>query len=142
MKKRKNLNKRIQRLKDRLAKDARKLAKLTVKLGAAVAGGVGAGKRKAGGRARKGRKAADPTASARRRKVAAPKPKAPVKSAASTGKAAPKAKKKLNITPERRAQLSAAMKARWEAKRAAHGGNTQGGSNDQGSPPPPGSQPS
>jgi hypothetical protein len=30
-----------------------------------------------------------------------------------------KAKKKLNLSPERRAQLAAAMKARWAAKRAA-----------------------
>ena len=33
--------------------------------------------------------------------------------------AARKAKRKLNLSPERRAQLSAAMKARWAAKRAA-----------------------
>jgi len=33
--------------------------------------------------------------------------------------AARKAKKKLNLSPERRAQLAAAMKARWAAKRAA-----------------------
>ena len=30
-----------------------------------------------------------------------------------------KAKRKLNLSPERRAQLAAAMKARWAAKRAA-----------------------
>src|SRR4029077_2401227 len=33
--------------------------------------------------------------------------------------AAPKVKRKLNLSPERRAQLAAAMKARWAAKRAA-----------------------
>ena len=33
--------------------------------------------------------------------------------------AARKAKRKLNLSPERRAQLAAAMKARWDAKRAA-----------------------
>jgi hypothetical protein len=33
--------------------------------------------------------------------------------------AAKKAKRKLNLSPERRAQLAAAMKARWAAKRAA-----------------------
>ena len=38
---------------------------------------------------------------------------------------AKKMKKKLNLTPERRAQLAAAMKARWAAKRAAAGENTQ-----------------
>jgi hypothetical protein len=36
-----------------------------------------------------------------------------------------KAKRKLNLTPERRAQLAAAMKARWAARRAAAGANTQ-----------------
>src|SRR5262245_21947060 len=35
--------------------------------------------------------------------------------------AATKPKRKLNLSPERRAQLAAAMKARWEAKRAAAG---------------------
>ena len=34
-------------------------------------------------------------------------------------RAGKKAKRKLNLSPERRAQLSAAMKARWAAKRAA-----------------------
>jgi predicted RNase H-like nuclease (RuvC/YqgF family) len=34
---------------------------------------------------------------------------------------AKKPKKKLNLSPERRAQLAAAMKARWAAKRAAEG---------------------
>jgi uncharacterized protein YgiM (DUF1202 family) len=32
---------------------------------------------------------------------------------------AERAKRKLNLTPERRAQLAASMKARWAAKRAA-----------------------
>ena len=48
---------------------------------------------------------------------------------------AKKAKKKLNLSPERRAQLSAAMKARWAAKRAAEGNSTT--SWDQNSPTPP-----
>jgi len=48
---------------------------------------------------------------------------------------AKKAKKKLNLSPERRAQLSAAMKARWAAKRAAEGNSTT--SSDQNSPTPP-----
>jgi hypothetical protein len=41
-----------------------------------------------------------------------------------------KKKRKLNLTPERRAQLAAAMKARWAAKRAA--ANTQHGSSSPG----------
>jgi hypothetical protein len=41
----------------------------------------------------------------------------------------------LNISPERRAQLAAVMKARWAAKRAAEGNSTS--SSDQNSPTPP-----
>ena len=48
---------------------------------------------------------------------------------------AEKPKKKLNLSPERRAQLSAAMKARWAAKRAAEASNTT--SANQNSPTPP-----
>jgi hypothetical protein len=48
---------------------------------------------------------------------------------------AKKAKKKLNLSPERRAQLAATMKARWAAKRAAEGNSTT--SSDQNSPTPP-----
>jgi hypothetical protein len=44
---------------------------------------------------------------------------------------AKKAKRKLNLTPERRAQLAAAMKARWAAKRAS-GANTQSTSPESG----------
>jgi chromosome segregation ATPase len=47
--------------------------------------------------------------------------------------AAKKVKRKLNISPERRAQLSAAMKARWAAKRAAAKTNPQNTSIDRGS---------
>ncbi len=45
--------------------------------------------------------------------------------AATEPSAAKKPKRKLNLTPERRAQLAAAMKARWAAKRAAAGTSTQ-----------------
>lgn len=41
-----------------------------------------------------------------------------------------KPKKKLNLSPERRAQLSAAMKARWAARRAAQGNGTTSGNED------------
>jgi predicted RNase H-like nuclease (RuvC/YqgF family) len=42
------------------------------------------------------------------------------------GPSAPrKVKRKLNLTPERRAQLAAAMKARWAARRAAAATNVQ-----------------
>ena len=46
-----------------------------------------------------------------------------------------KPKRKLNLSPERRAQLSATMKARWEAKRAAAGNSST--STNQNFPLPP-----
>jgi hypothetical protein len=46
-----------------------------------------------------------------------------------------KPKRKLNLSPERRAQLAAAMKARWAAKRAAEGNSAT--SMHQNSPTPP-----
>ena len=46
-----------------------------------------------------------------------------------------KPKRKLNLSPERRAQLAAAMKARWAAKRASEGNSAT--SVDQNSPAPP-----
>ena len=46
-----------------------------------------------------------------------------------------KPKRKLNLSPERRAQLSSTMKARWEAKRAAAGNSST--STNQNSPLPP-----
>ena len=50
----------------------------------------------------------------------------------STGEKKPK--RKLNLSPERRAQLAAAMKARWAAKRAAE--ENSASSSDQNSPVP------
>ena len=44
-----------------------------------------------------------------------------------------KPKRKLNLSPERRAQLAAAMKARWAAKRAAEGNSAT----SENSPAPP-----
>lgn len=46
-----------------------------------------------------------------------------------------KPKRKLNLSPERRSQLSEAMKARWAAKRAAEGNSAT--SSNQNSPAPP-----
>ena len=118
MKKPKNLSKKIQRLKARLAKDAKKLAKLTMKLGAAVT--PGRGKRKSVARTRRARthiKVSPPT----RKKNPVSKQKVSAKSGtAAKGAGKPsRPKRKLNLTPERRAQLADAMKARWAAKRAA-----------------------
>jgi septal ring factor EnvC (AmiA/AmiB activator) len=85
----KNLNKRIQRLVDRIAKDTKKLAKLRRKHAVAS-------------------------------KRTAKKPSQPKNKISANAKpvSVPK-KKKRQLSPEARAQLSARMKERWEAKRAA-----------------------
>ena len=100
MKKAKNLKKRIRRLEARMQKGAKKLARLKRKLEAT--GTVPA--------AKNANKAAAP----------AVKP-----AAVKDPRVAKKVKRKLNLTPERRAQLAAAMRARWAAKRAAAAANTQ-----------------
>jgi len=91
----KNLRKKIRRLEKRLREGSQKLAELKRSLEAAEAVKALKATRKSFARA----------AAAR------------IAEAKKLG--ANKAKKKLNLSPERRAQLAAAMKARWAAKRAA-----------------------
>jgi hypothetical protein len=115
----KNLTKKIRWLEARLEKGEKKLAKLKRKLAAATAAGVSKTKKKSAvhvGMARPAAKSSMPTQKKRRRLTA----KAPVKPAG-----AKRRKRKLNLSPERRAQLAAAMKARWAAKRAAAEANSQ-----------------
>lgn len=111
--KRKNLKKKIQQLEKRLREGPAKLSKLRRKLQAAEAkkksaapvGRVGNGDKNSmkGQKTKSGVKANIQT-----------------KPAGEDNESAPKVvKRKLNLSPERRAQLSAAMKARWAAKRAA-----------------------
>jgi hypothetical protein len=108
----KNLRKKIRRLEKRLKEGPKKLAKLKRKLEAAEAG-----------RAMKG------------------KGKSPAQTTGATKpSAAKKVKRKLNLSPERRAQLSAAMKARWAAKRAAEANAKATSSDDQHSAPGPAPQ--
>jgi predicted RNase H-like nuclease (RuvC/YqgF family) len=109
----KKLRKKIQELEKRLREDSERMAGLRRKL--------------------------QQTESAKALKAAR---KSAVRATASGGKnslepttGAKKPKKKLNLSPERRAQLAAAMKARWAAKRAAEASNTT--STDQNSPTPP-----
>jgi hypothetical protein len=97
----KRLSKRIRRLEARLQKGAKKLAKLK-------------------------QKQARPQKQKRR---VTPKP-GTEPSGVNEPSVAKRAKRKLNLTPERRAQLAAAMKARWAAKRAA--ANPQNSSADPG----------
>ena len=109
MNKLKTLKKKIRRLEARQQKGAKKLARLKQKLEAAAA------RTKSKAPAKKAAKKKQPSAL-----KAQVKPTAPLKA----GGVAKKAKRKVNLTPERRAQLAAAMRARWAAKRAA-AANTQ-----------------
>jgi hypothetical protein len=121
----KNLKKKIRSLEARLKKDTKKLTKLKRKLGAATTAGAGRNKKKSG--AHKSRKGSARTHSAKGRAT-----KTPTTPAAGKGQsAAKKVKKKLNLSPERRAQLAAAMKARWAAKRAAAVENPQDATADR-----------
>ncbi len=107
MNKLKNLKKKIQRLEARQQKRAKKLAKLKRKLGAAETGAAGK------------------TKTSKTQVKPAGTEEAP--------SVAKKVKRKLNLTPERRAQLAEAMRARWAAKRAVPATNTQDTAFDPGS---------
>jgi hypothetical protein len=129
--KRKNLRKKIRLLEARLQKGTKKLAKLKRKLSAATTAGTGKTKKKTAARAGETRQ--NVTASTRtQKKKDRPTAKAPVKPAGATKRSsARKVKRKLNLSPERRAQLAEAMKARWAAKRASAGATPQNTSADQ-----------
>jgi hypothetical protein len=139
----KNLSKKIRWLEARLQKGAKKLAKLKRKLEAVTKASVAKKKAKSAVRAGKGRKKVKTSgraeaekknwrlAEGRQMQAAAVKRPGPAK----------KVKRKLNLTPERRAQLAAAMRARWAAKRAAAPVNTQDTSTTPGFTPGQGSQP-
>ena len=92
----KNLKKRVQRLEARIAKDAKKLAKLRLKL-------TTASKPKAAGTKKKKAK--------KQKKTVTNKGASPV--------VAKKKKKRTRLSPEGRAKLRALMNERWAAKRAA-----------------------
>ena len=101
----KNLKKKIRQLEKRLREGPKKLAKLKRKLQAAEA--------------KKPAKAQEKKLGVKAKAAGAKSQSAPMK-----------VKRKLNLSPERRAQLSAAMKARWAAKRAAAAPNTPTASPD------------
>jgi predicted nucleic acid-binding Zn-ribbon protein len=107
----KNLRKKVRQLEDRLREGPKKLARLKRKLDALTAAKALKAQKKAAARA-VARQTVKPSAAPKKKNV---KPAIATKS----GDTTKKVKKKLNISPERRAQLSAAMKARWAAKRAA-----------------------
>jgi hypothetical protein len=112
----KKLKRKIQQLEKRLREGPDKLAKLKRQLQQAETAKALKAARKSAARATAKRTGTSDSASVEK--------KSRVK----------KAKRKLNLSPERRAQLSAAMKARWDAKRAAAGSNMS--STNQNSPAP------
>ena len=119
----KKLKKKIQELEKRLREGPQKLAKLRRRLQEAESARALKAARKSAARATANRKGAKPSAST-----------ASTADAKKPG-AATKTKRKLNLSPDRRAQLAAAMKARWATKRAAEGNTTT--STDKNSPTPP-----
>jgi hypothetical protein len=105
----KTLKKKIRRLETRLLEGPKKLAKLKGKLAALVRANAAEAKKKSTARA-----------AATRRKNRGSTAKSQAKAASAKRPGAPKKeKRKLNLSPERREQLAAAMRARWAAKRAA-----------------------
>jgi hypothetical protein len=103
----KTLKKKIRRLETRLLEGPKKLAKLKQKFEALVKANAAKARKKSAARA-----------AATRRKNRGSTAQAKAASAKRPG-ASKKAKRKLNLSPERREQLAAAMRARWAAKRAA-----------------------
>ena len=111
----KNLRKKIRRLEARLQKGAKKLAKLKQKLAAATKGGTS---KKSAARASKTRKSAQTSGRTEKKNRRLTPMQGRLTEVKRRPSATKKVKRKLNLTPERRAQLAAAMKARWAAKRA------------------------
>ena len=107
----KNLRKKVRRLEARLRAGPKKLARLKRKLDALAAAKARKAQKKVAARA-VARQTVKPSTAPKNQNV---RPAI----AAKSGAAPKKVKRKLNLSPERRAQLSAAMKARWAAKRAA-----------------------
>jgi DNA repair exonuclease SbcCD ATPase subunit len=124
----KNLRKKIQRLEKRLREGPQKLAKLRRKLQEAEAAKALKAARKSAARATALRPATKPSPSFGKKSPAQ-------KTDAKKPVTVKRAKRKLNLSPERRAQLAAAMKARWAAKRAAEAPPKTASSDDQHSAP-------
>ncbi len=119
----KTLKKKIRKLEARLQEGPAKLAKLKQKLEALTKAKALKTRRKAAVRASKARETAKSLTPSQKKNDGLTQPA--VKLAGTTRKTGKKIKRKLNLSPERRAQLAAAMKARWAAKRAAAEANPQ-----------------
>jgi hypothetical protein len=127
----KTLRKKIRKLETRLQEGPQKLAKMKRKLEAMTKARARKAKLKAAAQvaaARRTTKSAAPAQKKRSGSTPQPQRKTAVAQKQSPGK---KAKRKLNLSPERRAQLAAAMLARWAAKRAAAEGNSASEGNSQ-----------
>lgn len=123
----KTLKKKISKLEARLREGPQKLARLKRKLEALAKANAAKVTRRTAARPRKAIKPSQPAPkrSPHSKARSRAKPANTKRSAAAT-----KVKRKLNLSPERRAQLAAAMKARWAAKKAATGANPQSTSPD------------
>jgi len=119
----KRLRKKIRQLETRLQKDRRKLAKLEKKLKAVLAGEAKKRRNKASSRTID-RLSVKPLVSDTKQGEVEAQP------AVAKGGRRKKERRKLNLSPERRAQLSAQMKARWAAKKAAATTATESSSPD------------
>jgi hypothetical protein len=108
----KNLRKKIRQLEKRLREGQTKLVKLKRKLDAKE----GAQGRKAGKESAVRVRTIRQTAKSSRGITSKPQTKA---AAAKKPSVVKKVRREVNLSPERRAQLAAAMKARWAAKKAA-----------------------
>lgn len=127
----KTLSKKIRKLETRLQEGPQKLARLKRKLEAMTKAKARKAKKKSAVQAAAvggTTKASGSTQREKGRSTRQSQTKAVVVAQERTP--ARKAKRKLNLSPERRAQLAAAMKARWAAKRAAAGGNPKNGSTE------------
>ena len=124
----KTLKKKIRRLETRLLEGPKKLAKLKRKLAAQLAADAAKARKKLAAKTAARHAANGSPTSSRKKRPAAAKQSTTIRPIAPR-----KVKKRLNLSPERRAQLSATMKARWAAKRAAAAApNPPGGASNQG----------
>jgi hypothetical protein len=123
----KTLKKKIRKLEARLQEGPGKLARWKRKLEAMTKEKARKAQKKLASQAAAARRAATVRATTKKRKsppTAQPQRETPVAKKPTPAK---KPKRKLNLSPERRAHLAAAMKARWAARRAAQTGPSDGG---------------
>ncbi len=125
----KTLKKKIRKLEARLQEGPAKLGKLKQKLEAMTKAKAMTARRKVAARSSKAGQTAKSLTPIQKKKDGVTQP--PVKLAGAKKRTGKKVKRKLNLSPERRAQLAAAMKARWAAKRAAAEAKPQNASTDR-----------